>query len=50
MTFTLITYNNFVLQIKRFIQPLLHHSLISKYVLININTKKYHIFKHDLFY
>ena len=40
MTFTLNTYNNFVLQLKRFIQHLLHDSLISKYMLININTQK----------
>ena len=38
IAFTLITYNNVVLQIKRFIQPLLHHLLISKYMLIIINT------------
>jgi len=40
IAFTLITYNNVVLQIKRFIQPLLHHLLISKYMLIIINTQK----------
>jgi hypothetical protein len=40
MAYTLITYKSFVLQLKGFMRPLLHHTSISKYMFITINMQK----------
>jgi len=40
MTYTLITYKSFIIQLKGFIRPLIHHTSISKYMLIIINMQK----------